>query len=201
MRIGYGYDSHRFASREVCGAARESCGVARGACGAERESCSVARGACGAERESCGEVKPLVLGGVEFPGEPGLVAHSDGDALIHAIIDALLGAAALGDIGALFPPDDPEWSGADSAKMLEAVVKKVRAAGYSISNVDATVICEKPSMRGAAEMIRERLAGIMSIGKGRISVKGKTNEKMDDTGAGIGLEVHAVCLLDERDGK
>ena len=160
MRIGYGYDSHRF-----------------------------------------GGAKPLVLGGVEFPGEPGLVAHSDGDALTHAIIDALLGAAALGDIGALFPSDDPEWRDADSAKMLETVVKKVRAAGYSIGNVDATVICERPSMRGASEMIRERLAEVMSIGKGRISVKGKTNEKMDDTGAGIGLEVHAVCMLEEGGGE
>ena len=166
MRIGYGYDSHRFA-----------------------------------KQEGGGEAKPLVLGGVEFPGEPGLVAHSDGDALVHAIIDALLGAAALGDIGALFPNDDPEWCGADSTKMLEGVAKKVRAAGYSIGNIDATVICEHPSMRGASEMIRERLAEVMSIGKGRISVKGKTNEKMDDTGAGIGLEVHAVCLLEERDGE
>ena len=166
MRIGYGYDSHRFAPQG-----------------------------------DGGEAKPLVLGGVEFPGEPGLVAHSDGDALVHAIIDALLGAAALGDIGALFPDDDPAWRGADSAKMLESVVKKIRTAGYSIGNVDATVICERPSIRGVAEMIRERLAGIMSIGKGRISVKGKTNEKMDDTGAGIGLEVHVVCLLEEREGE
>jgi len=180
MRIGYGYDSHRFAAQGVCGAGRES---------------------CGAGKDPSGAGKPLVLGGVEFPGEPGLVAHSDGDALVHAIIDALLGAAALGDIGALFPDDDPEWRGADSAKMLETVVKKVRAAGYSIGNIDATVICEKPSIRGVVEMIRERLAGVMSIGKGRISVKGKTNEKMDDTGAGIGLEVHAVCLLEEREGK
>ena len=163
MRIGYGYDSHRFAPQG-----------------------------------DGGETKPLVLGGVEFPGEPGLVAHSDGDALVHAIIDALLGAAALGDIGALFPDDDPAWRGADSAKMLEAVVKKIRTAGYSIGNVDATVICERPSIRSVAEMIRERLAGIMSIGKGRISVKGKTNEKMDDVGAGVGIEVHCVALLEER---
>lgn len=165
MRIGYGYDSHRFAPQDGS------------------------------------EARPLVLGGVEFPGVPGLVAHSDGDALVHAIIDALLGAAALGDIGTLFPDNDPEWRGADSAKMLEAVMKKVRVAGYSIGNIDATVICERPSIRGAVEMIRERLAGIMSIGKGRISVKGKTNEKMDDTGAGIGLEVHAVCLLEEGEGE
>jgi 2-C-methyl-D-erythritol 2,4-cyclodiphosphate synthase len=165
MRIGYGYDSHRFALP------KDSDG--------------------GAE-------KPLVLGGVEFPREPGLVAHSDGDALVHAIIDALLGAAAMGDIGSLFPDTDPKWSGADSMKMLEAVAKKIRAGGYAISNIDATVICERPSIRGAAEMIRERLAGAMSIGKGRISVKGKTNEGMDDVGAGLGVAVHAVCLLEER---
>ena len=120
--------------------------------------------------------------------------------LTHAIIDALLGAAALGDIGALFPDADPKWQDADSAKMLATVVKKVRAAGYSIGNIDATVICEKPSIRGAAEMIRERLADAMSIGKGRVSVKGKTNEKMDATGAGLGIAVHAVCLLEEREG-
>jgi len=165
MRIGYGYDSHRFAAQGDGGAA-----------------------------------KPLVIGGVEFPGEPGLVAHSDGDALVHAIIDALLGAAAIGDIGAAFPPDAPEWEGADSAKMLEFVAKRIRAAGYSISNVDATVVCEHPSIRGAADLIRERLARAMSIGKGRVSVKGKTNEGMDAVGAGAGIAVHAVCLLEEGAG-
>ena len=167
MRIGYGYDSHRFASPEASG----------------------------------GVDKPLILGGVEFPGEPGLVAHSDGDVLVHAIIDALLGAAALGDIGALFPDTDQEWRGADSMKMLEAVVKRIRAAGYAIGNIDATVIGERPFIRGAAEIIKDRLAGAMSVGKGRISVKGKTNEKMDDIGAGLGIAVHAVCLLEESEGK
>ena len=157
MRIGYGYDSHRFEPG-----------------------------------------RRLVLGGVEFPDETGLRGHSDADALIHAIIDALLGAAALGDIGSHFPDTDPKWKGADSARLLEAVMKEIRTAGYQVANVDATVICERPKLRPHVELIRDRLASVMNIGKGRISVKGKTNEKMDDVGAGIGIEVHAVCLLEEQ---
>ena len=157
MRIGYGYDSHRFE-----------------------------------------EGRRLVLGGVEFPDETGLKGHSDADVLIHAIIDALLGAAALGDIGSHFPDTDPKWKGADSARLLEAVMKEIRTAGYQVANVDATVICERPKLRPHVELIRDRLASVMNIGKGRISVKGKTNEKMDDVGAGVGIEVHAVCLLEEK---
>ena len=157
MRIGFGYDSHRFEPG-----------------------------------------RRLVLGGVEFPGETGLKGHSDADVLIHAIIDALLGAAALGDIGSHFPDTDPKWKGADSARLLEAVMKEIRTAGYQVANVDATVICERPKLRPHVELIRDRLASVMNIGKGRISVKGKTNEKMDDVGAGIGIEVHAVCLLEEQ---
>ena len=157
MRIGYGYDSHRFEPG-----------------------------------------RRLVLGGVEFPGETGLKGHSDADVLIHAIIDALLGAAALGDIGSHFPDTAPEWKDADSAKLLEAVMREIRIAGYQVANVDATVICERPKLRPCIEMIRDRLANVMNIGKGRISVKGKTNEKMDDVGAGVGIEVHAVCLLEEK---
>lgn len=156
MRIGFGYDSHRFE-----------------------------------------EGRKLVLGGVEFPGEVGLKGHSDADVLIHAIIDALLGAAALGDIGSHFPDTDEKWKGADSSKLLEAVVKEIRASGYAIGNIDATVICERPKLRPVVEMIRDRLAGVMNIGKGRISIKGKTNEKMDDVGAGVGIEVHCAALLEE----
>ena len=156
MRIGYGYDSHKFV-----------------------------------------EGRRLVLGGVEFPGETGLGGHSDADALVHAVIDALLGAAALGDIGTHFPDSDPAWKGADSSKMLETVAKMVRGAGYSIGNVDATVICQRPKIAPVADMIRERLAAAMSVGKGRVSVKGKTAEGMDDVGAGLGVEVHAVCLLED----
>jgi len=156
MRIGYGYDSHRFESG-----------------------------------------RKLVLGGIEFPGETGLKGHSDADVLIHAIIDALLGAAALGDIGSHFPDTDVQWNDADSSVLLASVVKEIRAAGYKIGNIDATVICERPKLRPCVELIRERLAAVMNVGKGRISVKGKTNEKMDDVGAGVGIEVHCVCLLEE----
>jgi len=156
MRIGYGYDSHRFE-----------------------------------------EGRKLVLGGVAFPGETGLKGHSDADVLIHAIIDALLGAAALGNIGSHFPDTDVRWQGADSAKLLEMVVKEIRGAGYSIGNIDATVICERPRLGPFIELIRERLSVIMGVGRGRLSVKGKTNEKMDDVGAGLGIVVHAVCLLEE----
>ena len=156
MRIGFGYDSHRFK-----------------------------------------EGRRLVLGGVEFPGETGLAGHSDADVLIHAIIDAILGAAALGDIGSHFPDTDMRWQGADSTELLAAAVKEVRGAGYQIGNIDATVICERPKLRPVVELVRERLAVVMNVGKGRISVKGKTNEKMDDVGAGLGIEVHVVCLLED----
>ena len=156
MRIGYGYDSHRFE-----------------------------------------EGRRLVLGGVEFPGETGLKGHSDADVLIHAVIDALLGAAALGDIGSHFPDTDPQWKGADSTQLLAQVMKEIRAAGYQVGNIDVTVICERPKLRPCVELIRERLASVMNVGKGRISIKGKTNEKMDDVGAGLGIEAHAVCLLEE----
>jgi 2-C-methyl-D-erythritol 2,4-cyclodiphosphate synthase len=155
MRVGFGFDSHRFGGSGRC----------------------------------------LVLGGVEFPGENALVGHSDADALIHAVIDSLLGAAALGDIGSHFPDSDEKWRGADSAGLLAAVVAEVRAAGYEIGNVDVTVICERPRIGGKVAAIRERLAGIMGVDAGAVSVKGKSNERMDDIGAGVGIAVHAVSLL------
>lgn len=156
MRIGFGYDSHRFA-----------------------------------------EGRRLVLGGVEFPGETGLAGHSDADVLVHAIIDALLGAAALGDIGSHFPDTDARWQDADSTALLAAVVKEIRGAGYKIGNIDATVVCERPKLRPVVDLMRARLAAVMNVGTGRISIKGKTNEKLDDVGAGLGIAVHAVCLLEE----
>jgi 2-C-methyl-D-erythritol 2,4-cyclodiphosphate synthase len=138
----------------------------------------------------------LVLGGVELPGETGLKGHSDADVVIHAVIDALLGAAALGDIGSHFPDTDERWKGADSAKLLESVVEEVSAAGWRLGNVDITVVCERPKLRPHVESIRARLAGLLRCPVGCVSLKGKTNEKMDDVGAGIGIEVHAVCLLE-----
>ena len=156
MRIGFGYDSHRFA-----------------------------------------EGRRLVLGGVEFPGERGLDGHSDADALLHAVIDALLGAAALGDIGSHFPDDDPTWKGADSAKLLEAVVAEVADAGYRVVNVDATVVCERPKLRPKIDAIRARIAALLGVDVSAVSVKGKTNERMDDTGAGVGLAANVAVLLEE----
>ena len=143
------------------------------------------------------EGRPLVLGGVAFPGETGLKGHSDADVLIHALIDALLGAAARGDIGSHFPDTDPAWKGADSAALLASVVAELAAAGYRVGNVDVTVVCERPRLRPRVEEIRARLAGILAVDVGCVSVKGKTNEKMDDVGAGLGIEASAVCLLEE----
>lgn len=140
--------------------------------------------------------KPLVLGGVFIPDAPGLKAHSDGDVLVHAVIDALFGAAALGDIGSHFPDTDERWKGADSGKLLEAAMKEVRAAGYELGNLDVTVICERPKLRPHVEAIRSRLAQLLNVSTYQLSIKGKTNEKMDDVGAGKGIVVHAVVLLE-----
>ena len=137
----------------------------------------------------------LVLGGVEIPSCDGLKAHSDGDVLVHALIDALLGAAALGDIGAHFPDTDEKWRGADSRRLLERAAELVAGAGYAFGNADITVICEKPRLSTHVGAIRASLAALLGTDVSRISVKGKTNEKMDDVGAGRGIAVHAVCAL------
>jgi 2-C-methyl-D-erythritol 2,4-cyclodiphosphate synthase len=139
--------------------------------------------------------KPLVLGGVLVPDCDGLKAHSDGDVLIHAVIDALFGAAAMGDIGSHFPDTDERWKGADSAELLRRAAYEIRGAGYRIENVDVTVVCERPKIRPLVDMVRASLAEAMGVGVGRVSVKGKTNERMDDVGAGKGIVVHAVALL------
>ena len=157
MKIGFGYDSHRFE-----------------------------------------DGRPLVLGGVRIPGASGLRGHSDADVLLHAVIDALLGAAALGDIGSHYPDTDERWKGADSAKLLESVVEEVARAGYRVGNIDATVICERPKLRPHIDAIRARIASLLGTDVGCVSVKGKTNEKMDDVGAGVGIEVHCVALLEEK---
>ncbi len=141
--------------------------------------------------------RPLVLGGVIVPDCDGLKAHSDGDVLVHALIDALLGAAALGDIGSHFPDTDDKWRGADSLELLRAAMAEVGAAGYAVENVDITVICERPKLRPFVDAIRSSLSGVLNVGIGRVSVKGKTNERMDDVGAGKGIVVHAVALLRE----
>ena len=137
----------------------------------------------------------LRLGGVEIPHDRGLVGHSDADALIHALIDALLGAAALGDIGSHFPDTDEKWRGADSAKLLAMVMDELKLAGWRVNNVDCTVICEKPKLRPYIADIRSRLSMLLECDQGAISVKGKTNEGLDAIGAGQGLAVHAVASI------
>lgn len=143
---------------------------------------------------------PCVLGGVEIPDHPGLKGHSDGDAICHAVIDAILGAAALGDVGSHFPPTDERWRGADSVELLRRAVEVLERENYQVVNVDITVICETPKIGPVASAIRERLGEVLRVGPGFVSVKGKTNEGMGWIGAGEGLAVHAVALIDRVHG-
>lgn len=155
MRIGTGYDSHRF------DAARE-----------------------------------LVLGGVAIPDHAGLSGHSDGDAIAHAVIDAILGAAAAGDVGTHFPPTDHTWKGADSIDLLQRATGILSDLGRHVVNVDVTVICESPKIGPHADAMRGRLAAAMGLDPTQVSVKGKTNEGMGWIGTGEGLAVHAVALIE-----
>ena len=155
MRIGFGYDSHRF-----------------------------------------DEARPLVLGGVRIPDHPGLRGHSDGDAIAHAVADALLGAAALGDIGRHFPPSEPQWKDADSMELLARAVELIRGSDLRVCNVDVTVITEQPKITANAREMVARLSEVLGTDPEGISVKGKTNEGMGWIGAGEGMAVHAVALLE-----
>ena len=139
--------------------------------------------------------RPFVLGGVLFPGVPGLAGHSDGDAVAHAIIDAVLGAACLGDVGSHFPPGDEAWRGADSMELLAKAVAVVRGAGWRVGNVDAVVVCEQPRIGPRASEMRAALAERLGVGPEDVSVKGKTNEGMGWIGRGEGVAVHAVAVL------
>lgn len=141
------------------------------------------------------EGRRLILGGVDIPFEKGLLGHSDADVLAHAIADALLGAAALGDIGKLFPDTDPAFAGADSLGLLAEVAKTVRTAGFAIGNVDATVLAQKPKLSPFIPQMREKLAAAMGIAVGQCSVKATTEEGLGFTGNGEGIAAHAVCLL------
>ena len=132
---------------------------------------------------------------MRFPGVPALAGHSDGDAVLHAVADALLGAAALGDIGAVFPPGDPATRGADSAELLRGIVERVRAAGYAPVNVDVTVIAERPRIRPQVEAMRAAIAAALAIGIDCVGVKGTTNEGLDAIGRGEAIAAHAVALL------
>src|SRR5688572_21706318 len=155
MRIGHGYDSHRFA-----------------------------------------EGRRLILGGVEIPHPRGLEGHSDADAVAHAVTDALLGAAGLGDIGGHFPPTDPQWRDADSLQLLAQVMRLLEGRNYQVVNVDVTVVCEAPQIGPHAGAMRERLASVLGIGPHHISIKGKSNEGMGWVGRGEGLAAFAVALVD-----
>lgn len=139
----------------------------------------------------------LRLGGVDIPEAPRLEGHSDGDALIHAIIDALLGAAGEGDIGRHFPPDDPSLKGMDSRELLKRVQRLVVARGFGVNNVDATVIAERPRLQPHIDEMRESIAMILGVSMGQVSVKATTNERLGEIGAGEALAVMAVALLEE----
>lgn len=157
MRVGIGYDSHRFEAG-----------------------------------------RRLVLGGVDIPSERGLAGHSDADAVSHAITDAILGAAGMGDIGTHYPPTDEQWRDADSMDLLSRAVEAVAGSNYQVVNVDVTVIAEQPRIGAHVPEMRERIAAAIGIGPQHISIKGKTNEGMGWTGRGEGVAVIAVALLDAR---
>lgn len=141
------------------------------------------------------ENRKLILGGVEIPYEKGLLGHSDADVLLHAVSDALLGALALGDIGKHFPDTDPAYAGADSLKLLELVVEKVREQGYAVGNLDATVLCQKPKLAPYIGSMREKIAAACDVAAEQVSVKATTEEKLGFTGEGLGISAHCVCLL------
>ena len=142
-----------------------------------------------------GAGKPLVLGGVRFEHDLGPVGHSDGDALLHAVTDALLGAAGLPDIGELFPNDDPGHAGADSAVFVEEAVRLIGEAGWAVGNLDAVVILERPRLGPRKNEIRANLARLLGAPLARVNIKGKTGEGVDATGAGRAVDAHAVVLL------
>ena len=144
------------------------------------------------------EGRPLVLGGVHLPCEWGLKGHSDADALLHAVIDAILGALALGDIGGWFPDTDPRWKGADSRQLLKTVLDDPRVKEWQIVNVDSIITTEKPKLAPHIMDIRRSLAACLEIPPEQVSVKAKTNEKQDAIGAGLALAVQAIVLLEKR---
>lgn len=141
------------------------------------------------------EGRPLMLGGIQVPHARGLLGHSDADALLHAIADALLGAAAMGDIGRHFPDTDPAYRGSDSLVLLAEVGARVQAAGYEIVNIDATVIAQAPKLAPFIPAMCERIAQALRLERGQVNVKAKTAEKMGPVGEGRAIEARAVCLL------
>ena len=143
------------------------------------------------------EGRKLILGGVDIPWEKGLLGHSDADVLTHAVMDALLGAAGLGDIGKHFPDTDPAYAGADSVKLLEHVAGLLREQGFTVGNVDATVLAQRPKLAPHIPLMRDNLARAMGVDPGRVNVKATTEEGLGFTGSGEGMAAHAVALIEK----
>ena len=140
--------------------------------------------------------RKCIIGGVDIPSDLGLLGHSDADVLLHAISDSILGAAAMGDIGHLFPDTDDKWKGADSLKLLEEVVRQVNSKGYKIINIDSTILAQTPKMAPYIYSMRENIANACNIDVDLVSVKATTEEGLGFTGAKEGIAAHAVCLVD-----
>ena len=141
------------------------------------------------------EGRRLILGGVDIPFEKGLLGHSDADVLLHAIIDALFGAAALGNIGSHFPDTDPAYKGADSMQLLRACGDELRAKGWRVENIDSTVVAQRPKLAPYIDAMRQNIASALGLGIDQVSVKGKTEEGLGFTGSGEGIAAQAVCLI------
>ena len=141
---------------------------------------------------------PIIIGGVRIPYEKGLLAHSDGDVALHALTDALLGAAALGDIGKHFPDTDPRYEGADSLMLLREVGRLLDETGYTVGNIDATVLCQAPKLAPHIPAMRQNIANALGLALDDVSVKATTEEHLGFTGEGLGIAAHAVALLEKR---
>ncbi len=144
------------------------------------------------------EGRRLILGGVQIPYDKGLLGHSDADVLLHAVSDALLGAAGLGDIGIHFPDKDPAYKDADSLKLLACVVEKVQASGYRVGNVDVTMVAQKPKLKDYIPQMRQNIATTLGVDITQVNVKATTEEYLGFTGDGSGMACHAVCLLETK---
>lgn len=143
------------------------------------------------------EGRDLILGGVKIPYEKGLLGHSDADVLLHAVSDALLGAAGLGDIGRHFPDTDPKYKGADSLELLRQVYRKISEKGYKVGNIDVTMIAQRPKLKDYIPQMQANIAAAVEAAPDRVNVKATTEEKLGFTGTGEGMSCHAVCLLEE----
>lgn len=141
--------------------------------------------------------RKCIIGGVEIPHSKGLLGHSDADVLVHAVMDSVVGALCLGDIGKLFPDNEPDYEGADSIMLCTRVAKIMKESGYEIGNVDATVIAQAPKMAPYIEKMRENIARALETNVGNVSVKATTEERLGFTGEGLGISAHAVCLLEK----